>query len=357
MTNLMKRLGSRIVRQLIDFGLYSRVRQLDLADNLESNTRNRILLIGPGEIEIPSNGWGAVETIIAETKTLYEKHGYQVTILNSNFIFDWIGAGKKYNVIISHNDRKTMKIRNRWRSIPLITYSHYGYGEFEEMWSRDYRSVVKSMNQSDYVICLNARVKNVYSNYIDASKLIVCPNGSSFGSFRVQEKNNRFVCIGKVENRKRQYEAWIQSESTDTKIDFIGPVADLRVRKLLVKNEDAQSRFIGPKSRQEVSEVLEGYKALILPSLGEADALVLYEAQLAGIPVFVTSKGVGAQDISLEWIKIIPIDFNFEELVSQLSSIAATQSDIQNYAKINYSWDVRHHPVLELLKKIANDRD
>ena len=357
MANLLKRLGSRVVRQLIDFGLYSRVRQLEMSDDSESWTGNRILLIGPGEIKIPSNSWGAVETIIAETKTLYENHGYKVTILNSNFIFDWIVAGNKYNVIINHNDRKTMKIRKRWRSIPLITYSHYGYGEFEEMWSRDYHSVIKSMNQSDYVICLNARVRNVYSKYIDVSKLLVCPNGSSFSSLKAKEKQNRFVCIGKVETRKRQYEAWIQSESTEMKIDFIGPIADTRVRKLLAESDDTQSRFIGPKNRQQISEVIEGYTALILPSLGEADALVLYEAQLAGLPVFVTSRGVGAQDLSLAWIKIIPPDFNFDALVLQLASIEATQSEIQNYAKINYSWDVRHQPILELLQKITNERD
>ena len=185
----------------------------------------------------------------------------------------------------------------------------------------------------------------------------MCPNGSSFKSLAVNEKNNRFVCIGKVETRKRQFEAWAQSESTDMKIDFIGPVADFRVNSLLAKSNQAKSSFVGPKNRQELEEILEGYSALILPSLGEADALVLYEAQLAGLPVFVTSRGVGAQNLSLEWIKIIPLEFNFEELVVQLASITATQRQIQNYAEMNYSWEMRHQPLIELLGKITHERN
>ena len=345
------------MRQLIDLGLYSHVRQLEFSEHVDFSDAIKILLIGPGEIKIPSNGWGAVETIIAETKTLYEKNGYEVTILNSNYFLDWVIAGKNYDVIINHNDRKTSKIKKRWKPIPLITYSHYGYGEFEEMWSNDYHRIVKSLNKSDFVICLNQRIRNVYSKYIEDSKLLVSPNGSSFNSVKVTKKNNRFVCVGKIETRKRQFETWMESEVAKEGIEFIGPIVDLRVVNLLAQVDCPQNVFIGPRSRDELSEILEGYSALILPSLGEADALVLYEAQLAGLPIFVTLRGVGAQDLSLEWINVIPLSFKFEDLVMKLASIKSTQKQIQNFARLNYSWDVRHQPVLELLRKVTHERN
>ena len=43
----------------------------------------KITLIGPGIMEIPPKGWGAVEILIWDTKNALEELGHEVQILNT----------------------------------------------------------------------------------------------------------------------------------------------------------------------------------------------------------------------------------------------------------------------------------
>lgn len=351
---LLLRIWNRFTRIFIDLGVHSKTRQVVNYPTNSLNPKARILVIGPGEISIPTQGWGAVETVIEETITLYLAEGYSVTLLNSNNKIDWSTVGNNYDIILNHNDRATKKIRNRWKKIPLITFSHYGLGQYENLWNKDYRRILLRLSNSDFVICLNERIKDTYSKYISVEKLIVSPNGSDFMPAKNLPTSRKFVCVGKVESRKRQYEVWNDSVRESLEIDFIGPISDTRVENAISQKRLGHSSFLGPMTRKELSEVLSRYRALILPSIGEADALVLYEAQLAGLPVFVTENGLGAQDLSLRWIRIIPFEFKIEDLEKTLDTRDYTSLEIALFAESNYRWSVRHEPVLSLLRKITN---
>jgi glycosyltransferase involved in cell wall biosynthesis len=103
---------------------------------------------------------------------------------------------------------------------------------------------------------------------------------------------------------------------------------------------------LGERSRSELRTEFKNYKALLLLSLGEADALVLYEAQMAGLPVFVTEEGAGAQDFELSWINFMNKDTTPETIESQTNAIKVPPEKIAEYATNNYSWAKKNAPLI-----------
>ena len=73
----------RIVHSLTHFfGMMNNVNQL-IKISVSENSLKNILIIGHGEISIPSNGWGAVETVIFEMCDVLVKNGFGISVLNS----------------------------------------------------------------------------------------------------------------------------------------------------------------------------------------------------------------------------------------------------------------------------------
>ena len=99
-------------------------------------------------------------------------------------------------------------------------------------------------------------------------------------------------------------------------------------------------------------EELRNYKALILQSQGEADALVLYEAQMAGLPILVTKEGIGAQDISLPWINLIDDASSPTEIEGIVDSIHNTPDEIAAYARANYSWTIKKAALIAEMQRL-----
>jgi hypothetical protein len=83
----------------------------------------------------------------------------------------------------------------------------------------------------------------------------------------------RYICVGKIEARKRQ--AYLQSVSNE--IDFYGPVADSRFI--------ADQSYKGSIENDEVIKVMSTYAGLVLVSISELHALVTIEAKFAGLPL------------------------------------------------------------------------
>lgn len=227
--------------------------------------------------------------------------------------------------------------------------SHYGFGAFESLWNRNYRQILEEMDASDKIVCLSEKVKVTYSKYISASKLLVSPNGSSFEPVTGRDSLAPLVCVGKVESRKLQFELWKVFQSSERKIIFIGPITDTRVMKALKTNKDNKNFFVGPKSRDYLAQNMHKFSGLILLSLGKEDALVLYEAQLVGLPVFVTKNGLGSQNVNLNWINLIPQNPEPAQIELIPSNLNTSTSEIYKYARQYYSWSVRSQPLLKEL--------
>ena len=344
------RVKERCKRELQSFGLFLPIRQLEFVHS--GVTGKKLLIVGPGAITIPSLGWGAVETIISETLPNYAKLGHDIWLINSRHPIDWLRIKRiDFDVIICHSDFHASKLRRYFPQIPIFVISHYGLAAFKEKWHKSYNKTIQNLQSYTKLICLSPAVYETYSEYFKSEFLVLSPNGTTFKPSLNPKKNRKFLCIGKVEVRKRQYEIYQRFSREGIPIDFIGPIADERVVKLLKTERVAGESFPGPLSREELENRICAYEALILFSEGEGDALVLYEAQMAGLPIFVTKEALGSQDPSLPWVKIVEQNVSPSKLLKILSEIPNSQNDIMNYAKANYSWEKRNLSINTLIQE------
>jgi glycosyltransferase involved in cell wall biosynthesis len=351
----LKRVRSKIIRLINRRGYFSTIRTFSKVIDAKSLTAKRLLIVAPGEIHIPSLGWGAVETIISETLFTYEAAGFEVWLLNSKHPHDWRKASKlDFDLILNHSDSQSGRIRDTWPKTKIVVISHYGFAAFPSLWNKGYQKILYEMKKCDYIVCLSAQIFEVFKLYFEESKLIVSSNGTSFLPQIKTEPKNRILCLGKVEERKRQFELWKATQNSEIEIIFAGPIVDERVLDEIRKAPALCEIFIGPLLREKLISEFANYDALILPSLGEADALVLYEAQMAGLAILVSSSGIGAQNPNLDWIHVISDNPNPHEISNLINCTFSSPKEIAQYASKNYNWTIRNKEIIKLLKRISS---
>jgi hypothetical protein len=313
--------------------------------------RTKLLIVAPGNMPIPTDGWGAVEMIVSETLALYAAAEFDVWVLNSRNRKKWREAkGIIFPVILSHSDIDNPKIRLNWPKAKIVGVSHYGLGAYPEKWDKGFQKILIGMKNCDVVVCLSKSVATTFARYIPQERILISPNGSAFESHcKLSAEFNRMICLGKIERRKKQFELWESLKSSDLKITFAGPIVDERVLREIEKDSSLANTFIGPVSRENLITELGKYTSLILISDGEADALVLYEAQLAGLPILVTERSLGSQNPELDWIRVISESPKAEEIKLALNAVISIPMNITNYALENYNWTVRNRKLLSLL--------
>lgn len=349
-----RRISQKIVRGCKHFGFNLTVRET-LIFNPSNPSGKRLLILASGEVSIPPDGWGAVETIISETIPTYLSMDFEIMVVNSKAIQDLYRARSfAPSVILVHDDIATKRTRLLFGETPIVTVTHYGLAASEDLWHPSYRKVLKKVNRADYVICLNPRIKVQLSKYIDESKLVISPNGSSFDAQPVERHNSELICVGKVEPRKKQFELFQSFFGSQKQIKFVGAIADERVNEVIKTSAIARESFVGAWSRAKLIEMLPMFEALILISSGEADALVLYEAQIAGLPILVTPSALGSQDPNLNWIQVIPDNPTLKDIEIALSKINSNHMSISKYSKENYSWANRNSNLVNLLIEESN---
>ena len=321
------------------------------------------MVIGHGEVQVPPLGWGAVETVIYETTQVLTRLGFSVAILNSKSIFTWMQAYKyRPSIVLLHDDTRINRVVRFWPNAEKILITHYGYAAFPKKWEghyqKNFKNNFKKMNQ---IICLSPGIYSVFAKYFTKEKLIFSPNGSAVNQSNHLSKSSRklsinqrriLICLGKVEERKRQYELYQITKDSSIDVHFFGPIVDKRVLDLIAIDKKASLLFKGSIARSDLQNKFQNYQALIHFSDAEADALVLYEAQLMGLPIIISKNSVGAQNLELPWIKILPEDFSASELDSILESINTSPQVILTHAHLNYRWEKRMIPLIESFSKI-----
>ena len=354
-TNLLRRARVRSIRFLNSYGLLLKVRSFAKVTNNLPENRKKLLIVAPGEVQIPSQGWGAVETIISETIVIYESAGFEVWLLNSKHPAEWKKAKKiEFSVILNHSDTLSERVRKYWPDSKIVVITHYGFAGFPDRWDRGYKKILEQMDTCDFVVCLSSQIFEVFLNYFDKSKLIVSSNGTSFAPQISDGNQENILCLGKLEPRKKQFELWNCLKDSEINIIFAGPIVDERINQILKENPSLSKTFIGPLSRTKLESEFRNFKALILPSTGEGDALVLYEAQMAGLQILVSSSGVGAQDSRLDWVHIIDEEPEPSEISKLLKLSNTSPNEIAQFASRNYNWGVRNIKLVNLLTEISN---
>jgi hypothetical protein len=314
-----------------------------------------ILIVAPGAMAIPPSGWGAVETIISETIDEYLRAGFEVSLLNSTNNKHWRAARRfDYDVVLCHADTFIRRAYRSFPKTPIVGITHYGLAQFREAWHASYTRTVHNFKYLDRLVCLNPKIYEYFSEVLPYERLLLSPNGSSFQPRIGRVDQGKLICVGKVEARKRQFELFTFLRKYDIEIEFIGEIIDERVLHLIQTDSLASESFTGPRDRNWLRHNLANYRALILLSRGEADALVLYEAQLAGLPIIVSEEALGSQDEALPWVRILKdanwtlSDFNIT------TEHIPSPEDIAEYSKEQYAWKFRNHPLNLVLKSFGN---
>ena len=306
----------------------------------------KIALVGPGIMEIPPKGWGAVESLIWDYATELGELGYKGSIINTpdrgQIIRDL--ARENYDFIHVHYDMfyDIMDyVRTACPNAKLAISSHYPYIDQPDRHPRDgYDQIYKWLIKNDkyYNFCISHKDYETYKrDGANVDKLLVCPNGAQHRDYNFQEKPDKpewTLYLGKIEPRKRQhlyqgiYGIEFVGHYTNT-TDFNPKLAD----------------YLGEWSHEHKLQHVTDYGNMMLLSDGEnGTPLVIKEALISGLGVVVSKYAAHDLDKSLPFVTVIPddkwndIEYVQTELRNNREIAVTMRKEIRQYGIDNFSW-------------------
>lgn len=314
----------------------------------------KIALIGGGFDSIPSKKFGAIEMIIWNYKRDLEAAGHEVVIFNSQ---DLMRVAADINAggfdFVELNYSEYVSFFSRHLTVPFCTVCHSGYITNRKKWSIGYYSVFYDMMKSSGIITLSEDIRQLYLDNGYKGFVRVVRNGIDVENFTMREKgNDRAVCLGRIQARKRQ--AWLARLISHTvDIDFIGPLHDDEFKA------EGRARYCGFWMKNEVYENLSKYSCLVLLSDGEAAPLVVPEALAAGLSIVVSQSASANLDGSLPFVSILPDDIFDSELLAetintQVRNNALYRPKIIEYAKSYFDNKVVVDDFIEIAEEFRN---
>lgn len=310
-----------------------------------------IALIGPGIMDIPAVGWGAVENIIWQYALELDKLGHSVDIYNNkdlSVVANQINS-KTYDMIHLHYD-EYIEFFNKNLKQPFIATSHFGYILQPEMWQGYYHSIFNATLQTNSIIALWDKIAKVYIDNNYKGKLYTLRNGAETSKFKTSTNPIKdVICVGKVESRKLQVPL---ANMIDNHIncDIVGPIGDTSI------TDGATVKYIGSWNKDQLYQNLTNYKVGTLISIGEAAPLVVPEYMAAGLSV-VVSKEAAANLDDKPWIYIIDrTKITKDELINiynrAISENSLYREDIIKYARERFDWSVIIKEYIDIITKI-----
>jgi glycosyltransferase involved in cell wall biosynthesis len=300
----------------------------------------RILLVGPGIMEIPSKGWGAVETVVWQLKISLEKRGHTVDILNKRGLKAALAAKpRSYDLVhLQYDDLAGFWIiLSKIMRFKLAITSHYGYLNHPSRWHRSYWPVFLEMWFSPRIIVLSEEIKKTFLRFHYRGFIAVLPNGTEISAISFSDSPSKdLICLGKVEPRKRQTGlSRLFSTQSELQLDFVGPIVD---KNFAVNHQS--TRYLGTWTREDVEQKLTQYKVLVLLSDGEAHALVIGEALAAGLSLLISQESAANLDLSLPFIQVASLD---DPLLVEKAQVLCAENgkyrqSIRKYAE-QFDWD------------------
>jgi glycosyltransferase involved in cell wall biosynthesis len=296
----------------------------------------KISLIGPGIMQIPPIGWGAVEILIWDTKNALEKLGHEVQIVNTKDarqIIDEINSFRPDFVHVHYDEFIGVY---PYIQYPKAITSHFGYLEQPSLFN-GYVNIFNSFGKiKPNIFCLSEGISRVYQVMLGISpeKLFVTPNGVNTEVFEFAdspEYSNRSIYLAKIDYRKRQH----LFQSIDT-LWYAGNIADQRFNK--------NKNYLGEWSKDTLYKNLTHYGNLVLLSDGEAHPLVCMEALACGLGLVVSQFATANLDTSKDFIDVIPEDkigdISYVEsiIIKNREYSVSHRSEIFKYSK-QFSWE------------------
>ncbi len=303
----------------------------------------KIILIGPGNKNIPPKGWGACESIVwdyyCNLKKYQEIDVEFISEENYRKIVDLTNAKNPDIIHIMYDDYFFLANYFICRKIYLTT--HFAYITSKDFKSHNYYKNIflPTINmQNNYILnALSEEVANVYiNNGFSPSRINVLRNGAREDLFRYTQTpifSHKSIYIGKIELRKCQYKYQIIEN-----IDFVGNVYN---SSFDINNKN----YLGEWDKHTLYNNLTEYGNLLLLSDGEADPLVVKEALISGLGVVVSECAKANLDLSKPFITVIPDDklndilYVKNEIKKNLEVCKKNREEIRNYGLEIFSWE------------------
>jgi glycosyltransferase involved in cell wall biosynthesis len=171
---------------------------------------------------------------------------------------------------------------------------------------------------------------------------------------RSDEGNFKILFIGSITDRKKPHliiEALPKLHDDKVELHLVGPTPnhkyldDLR-EKIISNNLEDRVYIHGTKSRDEVKEFYSESNLMILPSVSEGLARVIFESQVTACPVLVTDAP-GMQDIVIDGQTGYVFESNdlktmiekIDYIIKNYSEASAVGKNAKDFILSNYSAD------------------
>ena len=273
-------------------------------------TSRKIALVGPGIMEIPPKGWGAVEILIWEYYQELTRLGWDVDIINTKDTDEIIrkinrqqSTTAPYAFVHLHYDR-FYTILNKLEVPHIALTSHYPYIDKPEKHDDDgYTPIFNFLtSQTKYynVMLSQKDTTAIIHNGASKNKIRTIRNGANQEKFQFIEEceyPENSICLGWITTRKRQ--SFLQ-KLPELNIYFAGRPEDPDFNY-------NSPYYLGEWTKDEVYSKMTKYSNLVLLSGGETDPLVVKEAMMAGIGIVINQTSA-AHLIEKPWITLIPTD-------------------------------------------------
>jgi hypothetical protein len=286
----------------------------------------KIALIGPGIMEIPPDGWGAVEMLIWDYTVILRELGHRVEIINTpdRELIKFEVEHGKYDVVHLHYD-VFHDIINDLAPLckALVVSSHYPYVNTPAKWGQDaYGPIAQTIaaNRNHWIFCSSLKDVDTWIQMganpkrIWLSKLGVRPHPYKFDEFASLD---RTLCFSQIVDRKRQY----LLENIDS-VDFMGRM------EFGGKFAKDNPNYKGEVIREKLNEFITCYSNMaLLSEVENTTPLVIKEGLICGLGIVCSETITPELDTSLPWIDVIP-----EDKINNLSYVLEV---IENNKKIS----------------------
>lgn len=258
----------------------------------------KICFIAPGDIPIPVNGWGALETVVWNQFINLKNAGHDCIIVNEKNQHILCKKIEDFNPDIIHlHYGSHYELMPRFQCRKIIT-NHDGSFlnslQFHE-------SIIRQFLYDCEFFILTSWEKNLLMKIgISPKKIKILSNGVDFEAFKstdVPQFADKSICLGKIDQRKNQ--SFLQSLNCG--VDFAGE----NHCKLF---DPYKLDYLGPWNRSDVYNKLTNYSNLVLLSDLELQPLVCLEALSAGLGLVISSAASQNLDSSLPFISIVRQD-------------------------------------------------
>ena len=260
----------------------------------------KILFVGPGLLPIPPEGWGGIEHLVWDMKLALNKLNHDVKIVNTTNPKEIIFEINNYRPDFVHVQYDDWVLLYPYIQYPCAISTHFAYIEQpDKMGGYKQRVFDHYPNIKPNIFALSDGIIEAYSKVnVPKEKLFLTPNGLDNSEYRFVDKPkypDRSICIGKIEDRKKQY--FLQGVDS---LWFAGNIADNRFNQ--------NKNYLGELPKSKIKTDLTEYGNLVLVSDGEVHPRVCTEALAAGLGVVISECGIANLDLDKEFITVIPDD-------------------------------------------------